>query len=253
MDFSEYNPVKYTAPVVLRNPPWADPDLMSMDPSARPPLAYNVLDEEYHVNRASHMGAYRVKHGLPLNPMGRTGMIGRGLLGRFGPNHAADPIVTRWKRTSAGVMLDGGKKVLEFVAIQRRDNSQWAIPGGMVEPGQVVTQALKAEFGEEAMAKLDVTNEERDKISSLIDKLFSNGMEVYKGYVDDPRNTDNAWMETVAVNFHDDTGEIFSEFKLQAGDDAAAVRWQRVSGNIPLFASHVSILEKVAKMRSAAF
>ena len=35
----------------------------------------------------------------------------------------------RWKRTSAGVMLDGGKKVLEFVAIQRRDNSQWAIPG----------------------------------------------------------------------------------------------------------------------------
>lgn len=33
--------------------------------------------------------------------------------------------------------------------------------------------------------------------------------------MDDPRNTDNAWMETVAVNFHDDTGEIFSEFKLQ--------------------------------------
>ena len=40
-------------------------------------------------------------------------------------------------------------------------------------------------------------------------------LQVYKGYVDDPRNTDNAWMETVAVNFHDDTGEIFSEFKLQ--------------------------------------
>lgn len=32
---------------------------------------------------------------LPSNPMGRTGMKGRGLLGRFGPNHAADPIVTR--------------------------------------------------------------------------------------------------------------------------------------------------------------
>lgn len=24
--------------------------------------------------------------------------------------------------------------------------------------------------------------------------------------MDDPRNTDNAWMETVAVNFHDDSG-----------------------------------------------
>ena len=29
--------------------------------------------------------------------MGRTGMTGRGLLGRFGPNHAADPIVTRYE------------------------------------------------------------------------------------------------------------------------------------------------------------
>lgn len=114
----------------------------------------------------------------------------------------------------------------------------------MVEPGQVVTQVLKAEFGEEAMAKLSVTDAEREKISRQIDRLFHNGVEVtrliylpfsmkedtlqavaitiifaifqvYKGYVDDPRNTDNAWMETVAVNFHDDTGEIFSEFKLQ--------------------------------------
>ena len=33
----------------------------------------------------------------------------------------------------------------------------------MVEPGQVVTQALKAEFGEEAMAKLNFTDEEREK------------------------------------------------------------------------------------------
>ena len=38
--------------------------------------------------------------------------------------------------------------------------------------------------------------------------------------MDDPRNTDNAWMETVAVNFHDDTGEIFSEFKLQVSQKA---------------------------------
>lgn len=51
----------------------------------------------------------------------------------------------------------------------------------MVEPGQVVTQALKAEFGEEAMAKLSVTDEEREKISRLIDKLFNNGVEVIFG------------------------------------------------------------------------
>jgi hypothetical protein len=32
---------------------------------------------------------------LPLNPRGRTGLQGRGVLGRFGPNHAVDPVVTR--------------------------------------------------------------------------------------------------------------------------------------------------------------
>ena len=30
------------------------------------------------------------------NPRGRTGLAGRGCLGRWGPNHAADPIVTRY-------------------------------------------------------------------------------------------------------------------------------------------------------------
>nr|6CO7_A Chain A, Predicted protein [Nematostella vectensis]6CO7_B Chain B, Predicted protein [Nematostella vectensis]6CO7_C Chain C, Predicted protein [Nematostella vectensis]6CO7_D Chain D, Predicted protein [Nematostella vectensis] len=249
--FPDYKPVNYTAPVVLANPVWADKDLMAMSP--RPELPYNQMDHTCNVNRVSYNGTYVVKDGLPLNPMGRTGMQGRGLLGRFGPNHAADPVVTRWKRTSAGVMLQGGKKVLEFVAIQRKDNNQWAIPGGMVEPGQLVTQALKAEFGEEAMAKLNVSQEEKERIAKQIERLFQQGQEIYKGYVDDPRNTDNAWMETVAVNFHDDKGDLFGDITLQAGDDAAAVRWQRVSGNIPLYASHVSILEKVAKMRDAAF
>ncbi len=35
--------------------------------------------------------------------------------------------------------------------------------------------------------------------------------------MDDPRNTDNAWMETVAVNFHDDKGTGLAKFKLTAG------------------------------------
>lgn len=62
----------------------------------------------------------------------------------------------------------------------------------MVEPGQVVTQALKAEFGEEAMAKLSVTDEEREKISRLIDKLFNNGVEVIFGSL--LRNLDDKYL-----------------------------------------------------------
>ncbi|VDQ01181.1 unnamed protein product [Trichobilharzia regenti] len=46
---------------------------------------------------------------------------------------------------------------------------------------------------------------------------------IYKGYVDDPRNTDNAWMETVAVNFHDEQGDSLALFPLTAGKMMFAV------------------------------
>ena len=29
-----------------------------------------------------------------------------------------------------------GRRVLEFVSIQRKDSGEWAIPGGMVDPGE---------------------------------------------------------------------------------------------------------------------
>jgi len=123
----------------------------------------------------------------------------------------------------------------------------------MVEPGEHVSETLRKEFTEEALAKLEMSEAKKRQIAERVAYLFRNGVEVYKGYVDDPRNTDQSWMETTACNFHDDSGEVFGEFQLKAGDDAQAVRWQRVSGNIPLFASHVGILEKVAQMHGAAF
>ena len=33
--------------------------------------------------------------------------------------------------------------------------------------------------------------------------------QIYHGYCDDYRNTDNAWVETVAYNFHDEDGKVF--------------------------------------------
>ena len=38
--------------------------------------------------------------------------------------------------------------------------------------------------------------------------------QIYCGYVDDSRNTDNAWMETRVINYHDETGEITKKMKL---------------------------------------
>lgn len=78
-----------------------------------------------------------------------------------------------------------------------------------------------------------------------------NGKEIYAGYVDDPRNTDNAWMETVAFNFHDDTGNIVRHLQFKAGDDAKNFKWIELDGSLNLYASHKAIIEIGAKLLDA--
>jgi ADP-ribose pyrophosphatase len=59
-------------------------------------LKWNQID--HNNDRRSHTGRYDVdiEKYRPLNPSGRTGISSRGQLGKWGPNHAADPIVTRY-------------------------------------------------------------------------------------------------------------------------------------------------------------
>uniref|UniRef100_G3RFP5 ADP-ribose pyrophosphatase, mitochondrial n=1 Tax=Gorilla gorilla gorilla TaxID=9595 RepID=G3RFP5_GORGO len=217
VEWQDYNPVEYTAVSVLAGPRWADPQIR--------------------------------------NPAGRTGLVGRGLLGRWGPNHAADPIITRWKRDSSGNKIMhpvSGKHILQFVAIKRKDCGEWAIPGGMVDPGEKISATLKREFVEEALNSLQKTSAEKREIEEKLHKLFSQDhLVIYKGYVDDPRNTDNAWMETEAVNYHDETGDIMDNLTLEAGDDAGKVKWVDINDKLKLYASHSQFIKLVAEKRDA--
>ncbi len=75
-------------------------------------------------------------------------------------------------------------------------------------------------------------------------RLFS--IFLLQGIVNDPRNTDNAWIETVAVNYHDNSsGNTFQKVALRAGDEVTAARWVQVHKGLELYASHKEILEKV--------
>merc|ERR1712087_556794 len=150
---------------------------------------FNALDGK--IDRVSNMGAYKLdpnQLNLPLNPMGRTGLTGRGWLWRWGPNHAADPIVTRWMRkdndTNNDIIKDNdtNKPILEFIAIERTDGGGWVIPCGMVDAGEQISRTLKREFGEETMDTYGIKDEEeKKKVLKQIDDFFKNkGVEVYK-------------------------------------------------------------------------
>ena len=136
---------------------------------------------------------------------------------------------------------------LEFVAIKRKDTGEWALPGGMVEKGETVSLTLKKEFMEETQNILEKDKIQAEKIEKSLDKLFSNPTKnVYRGYVDDPRNTDNSWMETICTLFHDDDGTLTEAIKLEAGDDASQAQWITIKlddPNFKLYASHKRMVE----------
>lgn len=196
--YPEYAPPRYTSPSTLAHSP---------DPSSFAQLERPMFSHE--AGGIRHDGS----SGEPLNPKGRTGISGRGGLWLWGPNHAADLLLTRFNvKTNS----------LEALLIQRK-SGQWAIPGGMVDPGESAMQAAVRELKEEA-------------------GVHASGRmwEVHRGYVDDPRNTDNAWMETVVFQEHLGTVEPHSISKPVAGSDAQAARWTPLSKDLiaGLYASH---------------
>ena len=74
-------------------------------------------------------------------------------------------------------------------------------------------------------------------------------------------------METVVLNFHDETGDKVKlkvlvilchgfcrqvgKFPLQAGDDAAAICWMEISSEIKLYASHRDFVKSVVEKHNA--
>ncbi|CAG2212783.1 NUDT9 [Mytilus edulis] len=204
LPFPEYSPPSFTTETVLSGP-YYEIQIYGMVKcyisSGKGEITkWNEIDGK--VSRVSFEGKYEVVDGLPLNPVGRTGIKHRGCLGRWGPNHAADPIVTRiWRRSNEFIRKCQKKK-------RRRC----------------------------------------DKIEDFL----SHGDKVYEGYVDDPRNTDNAWMETTAYHFHDHDGTKVGQFNLHAGDDAMAVQWMVCNSSINLYASHKSFLQEAAKRIDAS-
>ena len=215
-----YNPIEFTHENVLtigKKQGWTDPE----NPSE---INFN--------KRESYSGPIKLdkKTSRPINPVQRTGITGRGLLGKWGPNHAADPIV-----------LSIGEDGLEIILIKRLDNGKLAIPGGMVDIGESTSVTLTREFGEESVSSM------KDyEVKELLNN--SEHCEIYRGCnKTDPRNTDNAWIETLVVAFFLNA-ESRSQLKLCAGDDATNVMSINVSkilsGEIKLYSDHALFIKK---------
>ena len=184
--FEGYNPTDFTAPAVLKNAAsatghvarWAENEWTghTIEDSAVKPTFEGPIQ-------------FDPTNGRPLNPRGRTGLAGRGLLGRWGPNAAVDPIVTR---------LHPQTNRLQVVVVKRPNSHEWGLPGSFRKIGVPLGKALRNAFEPKAVNFLG-QKDEQERMRILLDDLFFRDVEentVYRGYVDDPRNTDNVRAES---------------------------------------------------------
>ncbi|XP_073517309.1 transient receptor potential cation channel subfamily M member 2-like isoform X4 [Phyllobates terribilis] len=189
----------------------------------------------------SHLGTYRVEDGLPMNPMGRTGLRGVGSLRWFGPNHSLHPVLTRWSRNKKGSPNKMSHKILEVLVVKLMGNELWALPGGTLDPGKQVPLKFQNLLTPGYLGEFLV--------------LLTAGTKVFHWYLDDPRNTDNAWIESLAINIHFDTIEANDRLlqNLKESDSEVSLRWQLLDHKIPLYANEKEILQRTAEHHGAHY
>jgi ADP-ribose pyrophosphatase len=162
VECADYQPPYYVAPEVLANDcsldpdGWADPEDFALVPDS--------------VASASR---YRDTSGRPLHPLGRTGIAGRGQLGRWGPNLLLTAIVTRH-----------GSEGRPDILLGTRDGAD------SLELPQCFAR-----------------NQEECAFARLIEKETGwlpdgTGAVLSEGYEYDARRTDHAWVVTTAWHLH---------------------------------------------------
>ena len=125
-----------------------------------------------------------------------------------GPNYTADSVIIN----------PASQKIL----LIKRANGEWALPGGFIDPG------------EDSLAAAIRETKEETGVTISDDPIL-----IYKGLVNDPRNSQTSWIETSAYLF------IVNELPEVSGrDDAIDAAWLPLNNLPKLYASHDEIVTR---------
>jgi ADP-ribose pyrophosphatase len=184
----DYAPPYHVDPSVLENDSsqksggWADPEDFAK--------AQESADQE----PATH----QEETGRQLNPRGRTGIAGRGLLGKWGPNDMVSAVVTR---------IGGATDKLDIVLGRIGENGNFLLPKGFVASGETFDDAMARVLAHEIGWQDD----------------SGKGDVIVEGYRYDPRQTDHAWVEMHGRLLHQDTDSL--SFEIRPGGSFKGVDW----------------------------
>jgi ADP-ribose pyrophosphatase len=186
---SAYEPPYFVAPTVLANDRDANPDGWA------DPEDFSKVRDEY----AKIEAKFRDAEGRPLNPRGRTGVAGRGLLARWGPNPAVAAVITG---------PAGDSENTDILLGSAEGSMDLRLPKGFVLPGESLEQSVERVVATGTGWRPDLRAAEM----------------IVDGYAYDSRQTDHAWVELRAYHLYLDKGTA-AELELDPGGDLDEVGW----------------------------
>ncbi|OON22297.1 hypothetical protein X801_01802 [Opisthorchis viverrini] len=228
-------------------------------------LPYNDYDSQHGVSRKATRGRVRVFRksnsaetsqliGLPLNPSGRSGLQGKGLLPHWGPNHAVTVALTR---AHPDGIIWNNLPVIQVAVLCRNQN--FCLPWYLIdhradcEFHECTPNVIRALFTRRVYNMIPDKDEAKAILTSL---KAANISLVSTGFLHDHLNADHAWIETVFLNIQENSQNAFRPELLKVfveNDASEQVIWLDVCHQIGMRSSHDELLRRLALHCKAYF
>jgi hypothetical protein len=132
---------------------------------------WNTFDTNYNVDRrtANPTGYYPIDNkGYPLNPLGRTGLCGRGKLKRWAVNYQTHLVIMCGTNE-----MKSGKEIFKYIMKKSKDNHYYHLPSTWTTGTNMnaITKTLKTFLFNIYQAWNSFDNTNQIKINEIIEHL----------------------------------------------------------------------------------
>ena len=108
----------------------------------------------------------------------------------------------------------------------------------------------KSQVDQNLTSSLNESASKKNHVHDIYNDLGILATNIYSGYIDDPRNTDNAWVEAEIWNFHYDKDNVFDK-KISN----PASKWREVSSNVRINSNSIvaDVLKEISEVHNAFY
>ncbi|CAF0981441.1 unnamed protein product [Rotaria sordida] len=251
IDLPNYNPSYYTHSSLLNDTNDVDPEIITTN------FMWNTFDTNYNIDRrtANPIGYYPIdKKGYPLNPLGRTGLCGRGKLKYWAVNYQTHLVIMCGTNE-----IKSGQEIFKYLMVKPKHDHYYRLLSTSTTGTNMnaIKKTLKTFLSNIYQTWNDFDNNNETKIDEIIKHLTF----VSTAYIDDPKNTDNAWLETsiccyiqtninenISSNQHIDLNELFPHESL---NEKTSYIWYQVTRTSKVLDSERDVIRLIAKRYNA--